>query len=391
MISNHRLVAALVTGAIAVTPLVTAVRTAAAACNSWSCGGNTPILWGTFIRGLSTKGEANLERVVLQPELIAPPGGRCGGPGVRVAVDDGVLRAVGRDGAEVCTGADLIGAAFDLDVPYKAHMIRVRVRVAAMDQVSTWERENARVLPTYRFEVIGEGAWVPPGGSPPDGLRAFTPTTPTALCAKTEAWMEDWQTDGLKAVQPNPAVGTIRYDNPDGTVGQRWLESTDHALLVAGESYDETGSSAKVGSHWFQIACAGSAIAKMRLLGIDPSDSKLIEKGIPVSTLKMLGARYGGTTAFTVPGTPIRWERWDRRAFYGGPARGIVLGPLEAAWRGPGAMCVSHLRLARVSVRWPAMLEAFLQMAMARAYSLRPCGTIDRAIWVTTTADHIMH
>ena len=72
-----------------------------------------------------------------------------------------------------------------------------------------------------RFEVIGEGVWVPEGLPPPDGVRAFAPITPTALCSKTSAWMEDWQTEGLKAVQPNPAVGTVQYDNPNGTIDQR--------------------------------------------------------------------------------------------------------------------------------------------------------------------------
>lgn len=389
MISNHRLVAALVASAAAVTPLVTAVRTAAAACNSWQCGGNTPILWGTFIRGLSTKGEVNNERVVLRPEPIAPAGSRCGGAGIALAVEGGELRAVSRDGAVVCAGPELVGTAFDLDVPYKALMVRVRVQVTAIDQVSTWEREKAQVLPTYRFEVIADGASVPEGSPPPDGMRAFGAITPRPLCQESAAWMEDWQTDGLQALQPNPAVGFIQYLNPEGTPGQQWREATDHALLVEGESYDEVGSSAKVGRQWFQIACAGSAIAKMRLLGIDPKREGYVDKGVTVSTLKMLGARYGGTTAFTRPGTPIQWERWDHRAFYGGPGRGITIGPLEAAWRGRGAMCVAHLRLGRASAGWPSWFESFVRLALARAYNLGPCGSVDRAVWVTTTADHL--
>lgn len=389
MTSNHRLVAALVASAAAVTPLVTAVRTADAGCNSWQCGGNTPILHGTFIRGLSSKGEANADRVVLRPQPIAPPGSRCGGDGTYLMVEGGELRAMGRDGAVVCAGADLIGTAFDLDVPYKALMLRVRIHVAAMDQVSTWERERAEVLPTYRFEVIAEGAAVPDGEPPPDGVRAFGPITPVPLCKESASWMEDWQTDGLLAVQPNPAVGTIEYHNPEGTLGQRWREATDHALLVGGEAYDEYGSSAHVGRQWFQIACAGSAIAKMRLLGIDPKREDFVEKGLTVSTLKMLGARYGGTTAFTKPGTPVQWERWDHRAFYGGPGRGIALGPIEAAWRGNSALCVSHLRLARASMRWPVWVETALRIALVRTYRVGPCGNIDRAVWVTTTADHV--
>ena len=378
--------------ASAVAATTSGIRAAAAACNAYRCGGNTPILWGTFIRGLSTTGEANAERVVLRPELIPSGVGTCTGDDIKIVSIDGRLRGV-RGGVEVCADAALVGSAFDLDVPYKALTMRVRVQIAEIRTVSTWEVEGATVLPSYRFVVVANGAIAAPGEAPPAGARPFEPVEPKPLCQETERWMERWQTDGLVPVLETPAGGVISWENPAGTVGAHWQQGTDHALVVSGETYTETGSSAAVGPQWFQIACAGSAIAKMRLLGIDPWESRAVDGGLTTATLKMLGARYGGDVAFTRPGTPVRWERWDHRRFYGGPGPESPLGPPEAAWTRRGAACVDHLRLMRASFRvpWLALFEMNALVELARRYRLRPCPRDARAVWTTTTADHVGH
>ena len=371
---------------------VLGLRSVEAACNNYRCGSNTPILWGTFVRGLSTTGEANAERVVLRPELIPSGTGTCTGTDIKLTSVDGRLMGM-RDKVEVCADAALVGSAFDMDVPYKALTMRVRVRISEIKTVSTWEVEGAVVLPTYRFEVIASGAIAAPGEPPPDGARPFGPVTPSPLCQETPGWMEEWQTDGLVPVPVGPTVGFLRYENPEGTVGQAWQVGTDHALIVSGETYTETGSSAALGPQWFQIACAGSAIAKMRLLGINPWESRAVAGGLTTATLKMLGARYGGDVAFTKPGMAVRWDRWDHRRFYGGPARDLAPGPSEATWTRSGAACVDHLRLMRASLggRWLTWVEGIALVSLAREYRLRPCPTTARAVWTTTTVDHVAH
>ena len=371
---------------------VLGLRSVEAACNAYRCGANTPILWGTFVRGLSTTGEANAERVVLRPELIPSGVGTCVGDDIKLTSVDGRLTGV-RDKVEVCADAALVGSAFDLDVPYKALTMRVRVRIDEIKTVSTWEVEGATLLPTYRFKVIASGAIAAPGEAPPDGARPFGPVSPTPLCQETPGWMEEWQQEGLVPRMVNPTVGYITWENPDGVGGAQWQVGTDHALIVSGETYTETGSSAKVGPQWFQIACAGSAIAEMRLLGVDPWEQRAIARGLTVATLKMMGARYTGDQAFTRPGTPVRWQRWDARRFYGGPARDLAPGPSEAMWTRDGATCVDHLRLMRASfgVRWLDWLEAIVRIRLARDFRRGGCPGGDRAVWTTTTVDHIAH
>lgn len=386
---TSRLLAAVVSaGAV-----IMSAQPASAICNSWQCGANTPILWGTFIRGLSTRGEANAERVVLRPTLILPPGSPCGTAGVTLRSKDGHLRGVDAQGTVVCEDEALIGAAFDLDVPYKALTMRIRLQVTEADRVSSWERDGASVMPTFRFMQIADGALPGDDGTVDRGARPFGPITPVPLCAEKDAWMEAWQTEGLRALPMNPTVGFVEYDNPEGVVGLRWRERTDHALIVSGETYDEVGSQAKRGEQWFQIACAGSAIAKMRLLGVDPWDAHALDRGTTVATLKMLGARYGGTVPYTRPGTPIVWKRWDSREFYGGPDPRLMTGPVESDWRPTGATCVSHLRLLRSSlgIAWLPAIEPILLMSLVRTYRLGPCTSSEHAVWRTTTVDHVRH
>lgn len=370
--------------------LAAAAHPAAARCTTWSCGENTPILSGTFIRGLSTRGEADAARVTLRPQLQpAATTGRCSGAGIRMQVTAGVLTGV-RRGVVVCEGAELVGATFAVDVPYKATTMRHELRIAAIDQVSTWEMDRAVVVPTYRFEMVARGEVGPTTAALPlPRLR-----TPVPLCAERSSWMEDWQIGDMQPRPLSPAAGFLVYVNPDGVVGMQWRDATDHALLVDGETYDETGGAAQHGEQWFQIGCAGSAIAKMRLLGVDPHDPRAVADAATTTTLRMLGARYGGDAPFTRPGTPLKWQRTDGRRYYGGPDPAAVLGPVEAGWDAKGATCVSHLRLMRkavVGTGWMvAMVEGYILASIDRRYHLQPCRA-PSGMWITTTVDHIDH
>lgn len=122
-----------------------------------------------------------------------------------------------------------------------------------------------------------------------------------------------------------------------------------YAVLVKGERYDavtKTVTASGAGaSRWFNLACNGSALAKMKLLGYDPEfrATTLTAQTAPVqrqATLKMITADYCGTgKSFTVMGEPLRWYN---RSGTAAPAPGSPpASSSEAIWTDSGALCLN--------------------------------------------------
>jgi hypothetical protein len=320
-------------------------------CEVYNCGSNTPDLRGTIINGLSTDGVFNRDRVRIVPwSLQLSPKSRCRtfSLGYEIPL---TLRV--RDGALVGQGflgkgplvdypaACLIGATFQIEAPTACPTLRTdgnvrpcpmevtTILIAESKSVSTWEtKKSLRMqVPTYRL---------------------VDKAKETSLCDGQEAygWMSRWQVGGLPG-----GSDSNRIDNPPGITGVPWREATDHALIVQGETYDLSASIDRQysGPSWFNIACAGSAIAKMRLLGLDPMglepNRTPSTPGERQATLKMITAKYQGEQSHTVAGMPLTWRSARGIGYYGTPAGA---GPFEAMWGSQGALCVSHLRLWRV-------------------------------------------
>jgi hypothetical protein len=98
---------------------------------------------------------------------------------------------------------------------------------------------------------------------------------------------------------------------------------------------------------WFNIGCAGHALAKQHLLGHTVAAAKLfgvLPPPIPQRTanLKMITADYcGNGHPFTVPGQPLRWR--DENLWYDTlPTLG---GMIEARWTDAGAACLNTPRV----------------------------------------------
>lgn len=292
-------------------------------CEVTGCGSNTPYLFTTPIIGLSLNETRNANGVALVKRLkrVLPAG--LGAPDCGTEVFLGIEsngELVGRkaDGTIGCRGAAMLGMAFTMSVELNRSVTTTTVRISEASQVLTWELSDASLVPTYRL------VWhqVPVGSRLKIGQ---------SICPHREAWMEPWQI----ASQP-PATG-------DG-----WRDATDHLLIVQGETYNPDGSIGASGSDWFNIACVGTSIAKMRLLGMDPMNARRPEgEKQRAATLKMLTGRYRGDTSYTSAGMPLMWVRRGSpgREFNGEPAgdtwsRAVV----EAYWGAEGAICVSHRR-----------------------------------------------
>jgi hypothetical protein len=130
---------------------------------------------------------------------------------------------------------------------------------------------------------------------------------------------------------------------PDDNEVAIWRTPTQHALLLQGESYDGAGNIARSesGPRWINIACAGAALSKMRLLGFHPQGPSTERDR--QATLKMLTARYHGERTYTWPGVPLLWKH-NRNQYYGVP-RPETVGPMESVWSSEGAECTAHPRL----------------------------------------------
>lgn len=338
-------------------------------CSVQGCGSNSPELTGSrFVDALNLDGIASANGVRFVPGSF-----RCGtSPAERKLDIRGSGELVGMEGgAPVCRGDGLVGAQFRIEwsAPGVAPTLRsATISISGVAKVSTWHREAAsqEVLPTYQFQ------WKPPGE------QAFVP-----LCPTRTAWMDGWQVGGL----------VNGRENPDGVVGLPWREETDHALILHGETYNLASDAdpERRGPRWFNIACAGAAFSKMRLLGHDPTADPE-SHGDRQATLKMLTARYKGATSHTKQGMPLKWVSARGIQYYGDPEPSSV-GPIEARWMSDGATCLDHLRTWRKNDA-PGLPEAKVRVSFSSA-SMSHCVTggsgTQGVVWTTYTVDHIDH
>jgi hypothetical protein len=155
-----------------------------------------------------------------------------------------------------------------------------------------------------------------------------------------------------------------------------WGPVMHYAIAFTGDRYDperKTVTDAEPGSSWFNLACAGTATAKMHLsrhtnagawtLSTWHAGGDVLDGGAPFrldvgqrqAMLKMYAADYcGDGSAFTIDGQPLLYE--DEKRWYTPPppvlplaiAADGTLSPtgarVEALWTPTGAACVTTPR-----------------------------------------------
>lgn len=130
---------------------------------------------------------------------------------------------------------------------------------------------------------------------------------------------------------------------PDAADPELWVRT--YAVLVVNERYDTETSVVRPTKEigWFNIACAGSALAKMKLLGYDPetpsSSSFFTRPSQRQATLKMLTADYCGTGhSYTTTGQPLLWQ--NTQGWFSDPFANPSATSFEAVWTENGAICL---------------------------------------------------
>jgi hypothetical protein len=186
--------------------------------------------------------------------------------------------------APALTGSDLVGLELELRDPAGQ---RSAIQIAGMDETTYWVGP-VETVPTYRL-----------------AFTSMTPAVPQPLC----------------------------------TAGE------NQALLFGGDRYDAdrktVTATGPATADWFNIACAGTALAKLHLTR--HTEASQVVKTTAVerqAMLKMFTADIcGDGTAFTVHGEPLLWADANHLTrFATRPAS------LEAVWTDRGAVCLDAPR-----------------------------------------------
>jgi ADYC domain len=179
------------------------------------------------------------------------------------------------------------------------------VRIAEVDFIDFWVHPGRELIPTYTFEYRVQ-----------KGSREFRP-----MCTGRDLSRE-WAERG---------------------------EAATLALVFTGDRYDAQKKTVATGpSDWFNVACAGSAVAKMHLLrhttaGIVGTSSGILQTAQDErqAMLKMLTDDICGTGySFTVDGEDVLYM--DMRRWH--PFATASAGTLEAIWSKDGALCLEEPR-----------------------------------------------
>ncbi|HET9990943.1 MAG TPA: ADYC domain-containing protein [Kofleriaceae bacterium] len=270
-------------------------------CPSWGCGGNSPLIGPYRFNELDENGAPNDANMRLVGFLKN---------GVMYRVDVVADKLYARAGRVVLSGTTLVGGKFEIDtVPGTDYPGgRVEIEITHVSNNVTFWQGPATPVETYELQYTGPN--VPPGTrfavckDPPDSLR-----------------------DGEGTSYPD-RFESILY------TGDRY--DATHKLVTA-SSYAEAGG-------WFNIACAGSALAKLHLnrhttaSTIDGYSTTAVERQ---TMLKMYTGDFCGTgEPFTQQGTALHWSSnkgwaspWQYSKTY------------ESLWNEHGAVCLLTHRL----------------------------------------------
>ncbi|HTE53460.1 MAG TPA: ADYC domain-containing protein [Kofleriaceae bacterium] len=235
------------------------------------------------------------------------------GAPLTLSIDGDAHRIVGTDAQGAALRGDaLVGAVLVLEDTSTRE--RFDVAIKAVGEIDFWVHPREKV-PTYVFEYRPQVAR--PGD--PEGRR-FQP-----LCTGRDVPAE-WN------------------EKSPGT-------TTQLALIFTGDRYDPRTKTVTVGpSDWFNVACAGSALAKMHLLRHtyagsfgeqDPTDVEQRQAMLKMLTDDICGTGY----SFTVDGEAVFYadrKGWHPFAPAGSPPASV--GSIEAIWTKDGAICLDEAR-----------------------------------------------
>lgn len=287
-------------------------------CPEWGCGMNSPTLVdGVAFDELDPNGAQDRDGIrILGATLLGKP--------VKIHVDRHSLTAIALDGSgRVFTHGDLVGLIVNLQKAGQSYDLKVD----GVDENSLrfWAGDRDEIVPFYRILV-----------RPPAQDEFKNP-----VCRQDIAKQEPW-----------------------------WGPVEHSALAFAGDRYDpiqKTVADTQPGTEWFNLACAGTATAKIHLMrhtnagawtaGTWSPGTDIRSPAAPFHTaradrqamIKMFSADYCGSGfPFTVDGQPLLYDATAPAYTPPSPVPPLVTGGVlspasavvEALWGPKGAMCL---------------------------------------------------
>lgn len=292
-------------------------------CHGSDCGDNSPVSNSFPVNGLNTGTCKNAQGVWQVPEKVQiSKGGKKACEGQTLDVDEQGMLVAGPK----CRHEDLVGASFLVRRGKK----RVRILIR---ETATLQR-GERLFPGYVFTL---------------------PDSKVSLCNRGEAKRV---LDKLGLARPMNYWERPAKTPEDGTVIRSGHYNVyDVALAFRGEVYQENsrvlkGTELSHGNHWYNLACARDALARLDLYAIAPHAEQLEQLTPDYYTkrsagLRMLTANYCNTikqARYTVDGNELEWQRPTPEGTWG-PETAIGNGRTEAVWDENGAVCLEGTRL----------------------------------------------
>ena len=300
--NTSRLAVALATAAAAAVALP---ATARAACGKLECGTNSPHLAQYAFHELDASGQHRNDAGVQVLALY-----KWGVP-FTPAVRGDHLVALDAHGDVVWSGDDLIGTYLHLEVKTGEGLQQFRLQIDDVEHdLALWVDDADEDLEAYEL------SWRELNGQ-------MVTTRP--LCNL-----------------PPPVIvqdGLEYYPNPNATI------------FYTGDRYDAatkrvTATTAAATADWFNIACAGSVLAKMHLNRYTTASVRPTHSTTPAERndlLAMYTANVCGTgQSYTVNGTDIRWTGTNGWNAYDQPSPAVAL---EGVWGDGRAQCIDTFRI----------------------------------------------
>jgi hypothetical protein len=325
------------------------------ACDQWGCGSNTAEVAGLPIGALHLVGLKNSAGFWIDPVLHKD------NHEYDLRIEQGEI--IGKGKAGKLTGQGLVGSFFMLHGPDL---------MIAGKPFRSWrvEIKNVAVVPLFAVRLPARRG----KDTPYEYAFAYELELPELVdmrrqyvCPAVSTW--GWEEHSAPRVVAG--VGAT----PDVFPVLPWKKSSRYAVLVKGETYAPSTATVtphtRDGTRWFNIACVGTALAKMKLLGYDPETTgrHATTWKQRQATLKMLTARYckeQEKLSFTQTGQPLVWQNMRQWFPSPSPAKnplpvltvpapksslpaattplGTTDDNVEAVWNQDGAICLNEPR-----------------------------------------------